>query len=152
MKKIFFSIIVFLTLVLAPATVYAAVGLPDYLRPQGLPSATRGTQLDESSADYAAKGVQLIIADVISIALVLAGALAVFEIINNAWYMIAAFGKGETIDQHKKGLFWAITGLILVIISYIVVQFLVEFIIAVSEESAALEAPAPQSMLMRWLG
>lgn len=114
--------------------VFAAVGLPPELRPENLPGATRGQEGAETSKDYAAKGVQMIIGDIISVALLLAGVLAIFSIVNNAWYLIIAAGKSEDIEQRKKGLYWAIIGLVLVILSYIIMRFVVEFVITAMSE------------------
>jgi hypothetical protein len=121
-----------ITFLVTTVSKIAAVGIPDYFRPEGLPSASRGTTGAEVPADYAAKGIQFIIADAISIILLAAGFLAVFSIINNAWKLIVGFGESDKIDEAKKGLFWAIAGLILALLSYIIMQFILEFVIDVA--------------------
>lgn len=109
-------------------------GIPSYLRPENLPTATRTTEKEDSASSYTVSGAQKIIGDIISILLLVAGGLAVYSIVGNAFWLIAAAGKEEQITQRKKGLMWSILGLIFVVLSYITIQFIVEFAFRVAGE------------------
>lgn len=144
MKKIIFTICGLSLFFALTAPVFAQVGIPDYLKPENLPDASRGGTGAGAAAEYSVSGIQFIIGDIISIILLIAGLIAVFSIVNNAWYMVIAMGKGENFDQRKKALFWAIGGLVLILTSYIIIRFLVEFATTAFQEVPAPPAPAAQ--------
>ncbi len=48
-----------------------------------------------------------------------------FFIIQNAFGIISAAGSEEKLGQHKKGLTWAIVGLLLIILSYSIIRFII---------------------------
>ncbi len=51
-----------------------------------------------------------------------AGAVAVLFIVNNAFRMVLAFGNAEKIGKARKGIIWAALGLFLIIMSYVLVK------------------------------
>lgn len=106
-----------------------AKGLEEYLRPENLP-VLKGTLSDTEAATQA----RFLIGDIITVFLGITGLIAVYSIVNNAFWLVAAFGKGESIDQRKKALFWAVGALVLIILSYVAIQFVVEFVVGVAEE------------------
>lgn len=113
-KKI---LIIGFLLLLFPTVSLAAVTLPSDLRPPGAPTLTGDTP--EKQAD-------VFTARVVNFILGFAGIVAIFFIVNNAWFLIASGGSEETITQHKKGLMWAVVGLILIILSYSIISFIIE--------------------------
>lgn len=124
-----FTIIIFSTLLLISLfqlTTYAAVTIPKDYYPDGLPtvSGNRPTGTDETETDINKARTKFFFRIIQSI-LAIAGTVALFFIINNAWWMIASGGSEEKITEHKKGLMWAIVGLILIILSYSIIQFII---------------------------
>lgn len=64
-------------------------------------------------------------ARIINVILGIVGVISIFALINNAWWLAASAGQEEALTQRKKGLKWAVIGLILVILSYSIVRWMV---------------------------
>ena len=108
-RKIAVSLIT-LTIVLLPALAEAVTGgLTSPTRPTGVPG---GTLLDT-------------ITFVINIVLYLVGAIALLMLVYGGFMYIISGGNEDTIEKAKKILTYAIVGVVVVIISYVVVNFLV---------------------------
>lgn len=145
MKKIFLLIFITFSLFAFPLITRAAgVGIDPLLRPDNAPahlgeslSGDAQTRSESQAGKYTWEGTRaLLIMKIISNILGLAGIVAVFFIVQNGFWMIASGGKEETITQHKKGLTWAVVGLILIILSYSIIRFII------SVPYAADQAPA----------
>lgn len=120
---ILFSLVVFFSFV-GPPVVSAAVGIDPELHPQGAPTVTGGkaeTEKDLKPEDITRKFT----ANIVAVLFGIAGTVAIFFILNNAWYLVISAGSEEKIGQHKKGIMWAIIGLILIILSYSIVRFVI---------------------------
>lgn len=76
-------------------------------------------------------------ARIVNVLLGIVGIIAVFALINNAWWMAASAGQEEALTQRKKGLKWAVIGLILVILSYSIVRWIVSIPFQADEEAPA---------------
>ncbi len=63
--------------------------------------------------------------DIIITILQFAGGVAVLFIVINAAKMLLAAGEEDKITEAKTGLLWAIGGLILMILSYTIIEFVV---------------------------
>ena len=63
-------------------------------------------------------------ARIVSVLLGIVGIIAVFSLISNAWWLAASAGQEEALTQ-RKGLKWAIIGLILVILSYSIIRWII---------------------------
>jgi len=118
----------------------AAVTIPKEYLPENIPIGGVG---EETAASYGVEGIQRLIGRIISTLLLLAGALAVYEIINNSAMMMVSGGNNEMIEKHKKGLFWSIVGLFLIMISYIAIRFVITLIVGSGEETPAGGAAPP---------
>lgn len=110
----------------------AATGLPSHFRPENLPT-LKGV---ESGDTDVVKQARFLIGDIITVFLSIAGIIAVWAIVNSAFWLVVSVGKGETIDQRKKALFWAIAALVLIILSYAIIRFITEFVVQVAEQPA----------------
>ena len=78
---------------------------------------------------------------IVNVVLGIAGIVAIFFILNSAIFIVASAGKEEVITQHKKGLMWAIIGLILIILSYSIIRFIIS--IPFSADQAPAESTTP---------
>lgn len=139
------SLVIILSL---PAGVYAAgVGIDPLLRPGGAPtvsgqnpdvSGDENIRKERAGIEYRERGIRdYILFKIVNVLLGIAGIAAVFFIILNGFQLIISAGKEETITQHKKGLMWAVVGLLLIILSYSIIRFVV------SVPFQADEAPSP---------
>mgnify|MGYP001576978400 CR=1 FL=1 len=107
------------------ATVSAAgVRIDSSLYPDGAATVKGGTVEADNDINVVEDTRTILTAKIVSTILGIAGVVAIFFIINNAWYMVASAGKEETLTQHKKGLMWAVIGLVLIILSYSIVRFI----------------------------
>lgn len=81
------------------------------------PTANEVTTTEEVRQDLTSRVVNILTG--------VAGTIAVFFIIQNAFGIISAAGSEEKLGQHKKGLTWAIVGLLLIILSYSIIRFII---------------------------
>lgn len=133
----FVSSLIFLFSV-SSAPAFAAVTLPSDLYPEGAPTITgQKPETEGGSFVTAEDATSALTVRIVNFILGFAGVVAIFFIINNAWFLIASGGSEETITQHKKGLMWAVVGLILIILSYSIIRFII------SIPFQADQAPAP---------
>ena len=52
----------------------------------------------------------------------ISGVIAIYFIVTNALTYVKSFGRDEELEKAKKGLIWAIAGLVIIIMSYAIVQ------------------------------
>lgn len=133
-----------LTMVLAFTTWFAfpeigaAVTLDNSLRPDNLPTydfdsvAANSEQNPETAATQA---IILFVGNLVSQVLVFAGAIAILFVIVSGGTYIFAFGDDTKIDKGKRGLFWSLMGLMVILLSYAITRGVISIIIKV--DSAA---------------
>lgn len=97
-----------------------------------------------AAGEYSEQATRILLLErITSFILGLAGVVAIFFIINNAWFLIASGGSEETITQHKKGLMWAVVGLILIILSYSIIRFIISIPFQAGEGSSPAAGETP---------
>ncbi len=115
----------------------AAIQLDEGLRPSNLPSfevAPEGTT-DDNPETRATQTLILFIGNLVSQVLLFVGAITIiFVIIAGANY-IFSFGKSERIEKGKRGMFWSIAGLLIILLSYAIVQGIIQIILQVDESA-----------------
>lgn len=126
-----------ITALLSIPTTLAAYGLPDEYKPDNIVETTG------SSNTYDADTVTKIIGELISGILGIVGVIAVYFLVSNALKYVTSFGQQDKIDQAKKGIFWAIGGLLIIILSYVIVRFAIKVVIGTDE--AAIDAAAEET-------
>lgn len=139
-----------------PFIASAAVGIDPGLHPKGAPTVSgqepaKDAKPSDAAAEYTADATRaLLLERVTNVILGIAGTVAIFFIINNAWYLVISSGSEEKIGQHKKGIMWAVIGLILIILSYSIVRFVIsipfqadEAVLNTTAEGGGGGAPAP---------
>lgn len=143
MKKFLLATVLTLMIsatVAAPA--YAAVTIPSNYHPAGLPTISGDSAeaeeliglVDENQAETARlKLTQRIVNFIMG----LAGIVAVYFIMNSAFNLIIAGGSEDKITQHKKGLMWAVLGLIFIIFAYTIIRFIITLSYTAEEAPAA---------------
>ena len=113
------------SLLLAPASVKAQVGLPEELRPEYLPDIGRGESAEGKI--YAVTG------DVIIVAMQVVGGLAIIMIIIAGIRYVLAGGEEEGITKAKTTLMWTIGGLILLFLVLAIINFVVNLTLVAEE-------------------
>jgi len=139
MKKItqlLLSLSLLSSLLLAQAMpALAAVGIDPSLRPDY--AAQGRTELNSATADadvkFGTKAINLIIGDIAVVLIQISGVLAIYFIVTNALTYVKSFGQDEEIQKAKKGLTWSIAGLVIIIVSYAIVQNIIKITLSVDE-------------------
>ncbi len=123
---------------LSTMLVYAQVTIDPSYHPDNAPTVTKQNPSSANEQNVSFDDARnKITARVMNTVLGLAGVVAIFFIINNSWYLIISGGQEEKITQHKKGLMWAIIGLILIILSYSIIRFVISIPFQAQEKNPA---------------
>ena len=139
-KIIFHKFLAILCSLFVMQFVSASVGLPSKYRPPSAPTIS-GAEDDVTDINVARLRLTQRIVNVL---FSFAGIIALYFLMNNAWWLITAGGTEETLTQHKKGMMWAIVGLLLVILSYSIIRFIITVPFAAHEgENTPPAAGAP---------
>lgn len=113
---------------------FAAIQLDETFRPENLPTYELAEPTDPDNPETAATyTISLFIGKLVSKALLFVGALAIFFLILSGANYIFAFGKDERIEKGKRGIFWSLMGLIVILLSYAIVQGIIQLILKVDE-------------------
>ena len=132
MKRIFASIVIVIACIVVFEPVFAAVPaaqaavtIPSQYLPQGLPTIT-GNKPTEADNKLTTDAIRNSITQrIVSVLVGVAGVVAIYFIVTNGWWLIASAGNEEQVTERKKGLMWAIVGLVLVILSYSIIRFII---------------------------
>jgi Type IV secretion system pilin len=134
-KKILFTVFSALTLSLVfSGSTLAAIQLDDNLRPENLPTIEPSEATDPDHPETAAtQTLILFVGNIVSQVLLFTGALTIIFVIIAGINYIFAFGKDERIERGKRGLFWSLFGLIIILLSYAIVQGILQVVTQVDE-------------------
>ncbi|MBU0982213.1 hypothetical protein KKC94_05995 [Patescibacteria group bacterium] len=129
-KKILLTILFATFFWLLMGDAFAAITLDDSMRPNNLPGFT-AVEVDENAAPETAATRTLIVyvGNIVSQVLLFAGAIIIFFLIIAGSDYILAFGKDERIERGKRGIFWAILGLVIIMLSYAIVRGLIGIVL-----------------------
>lgn len=113
----------------------AVVQLNDSFRPNSLPSFDSVEAVDPDHPETAAtQTVILFVGNIISKVLLFTASIAIiFVIIAGANY-IFAFGKDQRLEIGKRGLTWSIVGLVMILLSYAIVQGIISILLQVDSK------------------
>lgn len=126
---------------LAVPVAQAAVTIDPKLHPDNAPTITGYKNEPELNIEEARV---VLTGRIVGIILGVAGTVAVYFIINSGWWLAASAGKEETVTQHKKGLQWAVIGLVLIILSYSILRFIISITFK-ADERVNSPTPAPEA-------
>lgn len=119
LKIRFLKLLAAIALAVAPiATLItrAAYPIPDNLHPDYTPKLPDGT----ASVDIIVQRIYILIGAILAVS----STVAVFFIFMGGFQQITAMGNSEKLDNAKKTITWAIGGLLIVILSFALVQFI----------------------------
>lgn len=114
-------------------TALATYGIPEEYQPSNIAESWAEQNPEQLGEAYGAVAVTLIIGDIISGVLGVIGVLAVYFLVSNAFKYVTSFGQQDKLDQAKKGIFWALGGLLIVILSYSIVQTVIWIVLSTDE-------------------
>ena len=114
----------------------AVIQLNEGMRPENLPTFDVSEATQDSSPETAGTNTLIFfIGNLVSQFLLFAGAITIiFMIVAGANY-IFAFGKDQLIEKGKKGMVWSLVGLIIIMLSYAIVQGAIQIILQVDESA-----------------
>lgn len=150
MKKSLLKFLIVLNLFFAlalPAS--AAVGIPDYLIPEGTPLRELNKSLNigaktQGGTQAAVSGANRVLQFMANGLLYVAAPLAILFIAHAGQNYGFAFGDQTKLEAAKKQLTYALLGLGAIIFSYIIVRLIIGTVLAVpSETTSALPPPPP---------
>lgn len=122
-KKIILTILSFATFCMLAESALALVQMNDSWRPDSLSTIeVEGATTNGNSETIATNTIIMFVGSIVSKILIFAASVAIiFLIISGANYIIA-FGKDQRIEAGKRGMVWSLIGLILILLSYAIVQ------------------------------
>lgn len=149
MKKPLFKFLIILNLFFAlslPAS--AAMGIPDYLIPEGTPLEKLNKSLNEDAknktgTEAAVSGTNRVLQFMANGLLYVAAPLAILFIAHAGQNYGFAFGDQTKLEAAKKQLTYAILGLVAIIFSYIIVRLIIGAVLTVPSETTNSLPPAP---------
>lgn len=107
---------------------YAAVPIDPDLYPGGAATISGDTPKDAASQqrEYQTDSARAALsAKVVNIVTGIAAVIAIFFVINSAFTMVISAGNDEKVTEAKKGLLWALVGLLLITLSYAIIRFVI---------------------------
>ena len=129
MKKILLTVLAATIFWMLAQQALAVIQLDPNLKPDNLPDITVQAEIDENSPETAATRTLIIyVGNIVSKVLVFAGAVSILFLIFAGANYILAFGKDERIERGKRGLFWSIAGLLVILLSYAIVRGIISII------------------------
>jgi hypothetical protein len=121
---------------------YAAITLDNDLRPANLPGVEIQDATDDSMPETAAtQTLILFVGQLMARVLLFAGAVSVLALIVAGGYYILSFGKDDPLEKAKRGMFWAIGGLLIIMLSYAIVQGVLKILLQVDAEAVSSYNP-----------
>lgn len=136
-KKVFLTVLAASMFWLMTIDAFAVVQLNDALKPENLPAFETVEAVDSDNPESAAtQTLILFVGNIVSQLLLFVGALIIVYLIVAGANYIFAFGKDERIEKGKRGVFWAIMGLLTILLSYAIVQGIIQIILQVDFQAS----------------
>lgn len=137
LKKVLLTILAATIFWMLAQQALAVIQLDDNLKPDNLPDITVQAEIDENSPETAATRTLIIyVGNLVSKVLVFAGAVSIAFLIFAGANYVLAFGKDERIERGKRGIFWSIAGLLVILLSYAIVRGIISIIMQFDSSAA----------------
>lgn len=136
-KKLFITILAATVFFVLTQSALAAIQLDNNFRPSNLPTfnvVEEGT-VDSNPETRATQTIILFAGNIVSKILLFAGAITIVFLIIAGGNYIFAFGKDERIEKGKLGVTWSLVGLVVILMSYAIVQGIIQIILKVDESA-----------------
>lgn len=136
-KKILLTILAAILFSFGIDGALAVIQLDDSYRPINLPTMEVEDAVNDDNPETAAtQTLIMFVGNIISQVLLFAGALTILFVILAGINYILAFGKDERIEKGKRGIVWSLVGLVLILLSYAIVQGILQIILQVDESAS----------------
>ncbi len=136
-KKLLLTILAAILLSFSIDGALAAIQLDDSFRPSNLPTMEVEDAVNDDNPETAAtQTLIMFVGNIISQVLLFVGALTILFVIIAGINYILAFGKDERIEKGKRGIVWSLVGLVLILLSYAIVQGILQIILQVDESAS----------------
>lgn len=136
-KNLLFTVLAAILLSFSIDGALAAIQLEDDFRPSNLPTMEVEDAVNDDNPETAAtQTLIMFVGNIISQVLLFAGALTIIFVIWAGINYILAFGKDERIEKGKRGIVWSLVGLVLILLSYAIVQGILQIILQVDESAS----------------
>ncbi|PJC36643.1 hypothetical protein CO046_04475 [Candidatus Peregrinibacteria bacterium CG_4_9_14_0_2_um_filter_53_11] len=146
MKKLLLTLVLVAQILVAPATLQAAYGIPSEYLPTGAPTISGSVKEDIQDPD---KARIILTQRIVNIVTGIAGVIAIYMIASTGWRLVIGAGSEETITQEKKALAWEVGGLVLIIFAFSIIRLIIGILLTADQPvstpqpaPAAVEAPA----------
>lgn len=138
LKKIIISITLGVLIWALCADAFAVISLDDEFKPDNLPGIEVVDPVSEDMPETAAtQTLILYVGNLVSKILVFAGSISIIFLIASGANYIFAFGKDERLEKGKRGMFWAIGGLFVILLSYAIVQGVIRLLLQVDADTVS---------------
>lgn len=135
-KKLLLTVLAASLFWMLTQSTFAAIQVPDEFRPSNLPDWEVADQTDAAHPETAAtQTVILFVGNMVSQVLLFMATISIFFVILSGANYIFAFVKEERVERGKKGLFWSVAGLVVILLSYSVVQGVISLILQVDSSA-----------------
>lgn len=135
-KKILLTVLVAVLFSFCADATFAAIQLDDNLRPSNLPTMGMEEAVDSDRPETAAtQSLIMFVGNLVSQVLLFAGAITIAFLLWASFNYIFAFGKDEKIEKGKRGLFWSLVGLLVIMLSYAITQGILQIVLQVDDSA-----------------
>lgn len=130
-KRILLTILAASLIWLSIPEAFAVIQLDNTLQPEGLTDLVIEEQQEgETGEVYATRQIIMFVGGFMSRVLLFAASVAILFLIAAGGQYIFAFGKDERIEKGKRGVTWSLIGLATVLLSYAIVQGIIQILVA----------------------
>jgi hypothetical protein len=138
LKKIIISITLAVLFWTLCADAFAVISLDNSLKPDNLPGIEVVDPINNDMPETAAtQTLILFVGNLVSKVLLFAGSVSIIFLIASGANYIFAFGKDERLEKGKRGMFWAIAGLLVILLSYAIVQGIIKLLLQVDADTVS---------------
>lgn len=139
-RRVFVTMLAASCLWLGTLNASALIQLDNTLKPDGIADLPVEEEIAEgdTAETFATRQIVLFVGGIVNRVLLFAGSVAIiFLIVAGAQY-IFAFGKDERVEKGKRGMTWSVIGLLVILLSYAIVQGIIKIIVLIDAPEQAV--------------
>lgn len=134
-KKLLLTVLAAVLFSLFADGALAAIQLDDNMRPESLPTFETQEGVEGKPETVATQTLIYYVGSLVAQVLLFTGAITILFLIWSGFNYITAFGKDEKIEKGKLGVFWSLVGLLIILLSYAIVQGVLQIVLQVDESA-----------------
>lgn len=122
--------VILIPIVFINENIHAAAPNPVEALQQYQPQGTANFETNSDATQQTATGaIWVKVWKVVSVLIMASGIVAIFALISTGFNYVISFGVPEKLEAAKKSFFWAIGGLVVVILAYFLVQTIIDILL-----------------------